>query len=793
MRWFENLNISIKLVTCLLIITCFTVVVGIVGLLGMRQIDRAVDYVVDQSRSIFYLSRAKETLQGARISVRDMVLGAIADDRDQIEAAFANIALDMEEIEARFNSFDSINKSEDIQNAFESGRLLYKNELVPIIQGIYQASIIGDLSNVFALLEECVAVSNDILVFFDNSMQMGLRDSGVVTADAHNLMTRSSLLITVTLSASILLSLLLAFYLASMLTRNIKALMVLAEQISGGNLHPVFPSVPNDEIGMLAQSFGTMSKEVFSVLEAIQMKSKTISGGNLQAVSTGYIAKGDFQQIIDDVSNIEWSIFQYLNGLRCTIIIFDTKYRFTFINTFAQNQGYDPAVLKGKTILEALPVNEAEAISANLEKVRATGETLSYQIEMVSPKGELIVAEQTIAPICGKNGKIITFMIVGYDITNLVKAQKLSEKVSAYQDFESSDLSNKLKTGLSQGILQFEFELEPSDDDTAAAAATYGLISDTIKHSLAFIKSYVNEITKLLSQIANKDFDLEIEREYIGDFGSIKDSIITMTDSISAFIVKVQGTADGIETGAMRIAASMQEFIASFDSQKEIMDSMKDATVRLNEKTQRNVKDTEDARSLSGKMQVAAQDGNKQMQNLSNTMDEINKVSSETAKIAKVVEDIAFQTNLLALNAAIEAANAGEHGKGFGVVAEEVRNLAIRSAKAAKEASDLLEESSSRIRTGQTMTLKTSEALSNIVEITANVAGLISKIAAASDEQAKDIDGIRNDAEEIYQSIAEDTNTAQENAVEIEELSAYTSVLNDLLKQFHTKKSLEKR
>ena len=177
------------------------------------------------------------------------------------------------------------------------------------------------------------------------------------------------------------------------------------------------------------------------------------------------------------------------------------------------------------------------------------------------------------------------------------------------------------------------------------------------------------------------------------------------------------------------------------------------------------------------------------MQDLLNTMEEIKEVSAKTAEIAKVVADIAFQTNLLALNASVESARAGEYGKSFGVVAEEVRRLAIHSARAAEETSLLLEESRSRINIGEIMTTKTSEVFIDIAGITADVAELISEIATASDDAAKDIDKIRNDVEEIFQAIVDDINTAQTNASETEELSAHASVLNDLLKQFNTKKS----
>ena len=787
MKWFEDLRISAKLAVCFFVITSLTVVVGVIGLFGMRQVDDAIEYVTDRSLSLFHLAGANDNLQRARISVRDMILGAVADDGEHIESAFASIAANMVIIENHFNSFNAVNTEADIQNVVDSARSMYENELVPVVLGINQASIDRNLNRALELLEECVIISDAIIVLFDSGMELGLYYSGIKIDYAHDLTDRSFLIIAAMLSVALLCSLLLAFYVSYVITRNLKALMRLAEEISEGNLNPNFPRVPDDEIGMLARSFKKMSQEVFRVLEIIRQKSQAVVGGSLNEGDVSHSAKGDFKKIIDDVNDIEWSVFQYLYNLKCAVVIFDTEYRFTFISAFARGQGYDPAVLIGKTIFEVIPAAEAKIIGDNFDKVKATGKMVSYQIEMVSPKGEPFVAEQAITPIHNKAGKVVTFMLVGYEITKLVEAQKLSEKINAYQDFETYNISEKLKMGLDKGILRFDYTPKPHDDDTAAAAAMYENIANTIKHSLDFIGGYVNEITKMLEQIAAKNFGITIDRDYIGDFSSVKESIVTMTESVSTFIINMQDTADGIDTGAVRIASSMQELMTSFDTQIISTNNIRESIQKLSDKTQNIVKNTAKTKDLSDKMQTAAMTGSKQMGDLSTTMAEIKTVSDKTTQIARTIEEIAFQTNLLALNAAVEAARAGEHGKGFSVVAEEVRNLANRSANAAKETATLLEESQNRISDGEVMTIKTSEALGDILAITDNAAELISEVVTASEEQANEIDKIRNDLGDVFLMIEDDTTIVQTNAAELEELSVHASTLNSLLKQFNTK------
>ena len=185
----------------------------------------------------------------------------------------------------------------------------------------------------------------------------------------------------------------------------------------------------------------------------------------------------------------------------------------------------------------------------------------------------------------------------------------------------------------------------------------------------------------------------------------------------------------------------------------ELEKTIKTALLRLHEKTEKKVQETQNAKNLSNEVQTASKTGDAHMQEMSTAMEEINKSSEKILGIVKIIENIAFQTNILALNAAVEAARAGQHGKGFSVVAEEVRNLAAKSATAVKETADLLNESISRVNAGVTITAQTAQALQRIGEITNDVALLITNISDASHEQLEDIRKINVDMESILKSV----------------------------------------
>jgi methyl-accepting chemotaxis protein len=177
---------------------------------------------------------------------------------------------------------------------------------------------------------------------------------------------------------------------------------------------------------------------------------------------------------------------------------------------------------------------------------------------------------------------------------------------------------------------------------------------------------------------------------------------------------------------------------------------------------------------------------NESMEELTGSMAEISGASEQTSRIIKTIDEIAFQTNLLALNAAVEAARAGEAGTGFAVVAEEVRNLAMRAAEAAKNTSQLIETTVKKVKEGQGVVTKANGAFTEVAESTGKVAGLVGEIAAASQEQAEGIEQINRAVTEMDRIVQENAASAEQSTSAAEEMNAQAMQMRAFVKDLAT-------
>jgi methyl-accepting chemotaxis protein len=313
-------------------------------------------------------------------------------------------------------------------------------------------------------------------------------------------------------------------------------------------------------------------------------------------------------------------------------------------------------------------------------------------------------------------------------------------------------------------------------------------IVEGVNNTLDSVIKPVNEASDCLKEMAKGNLDVEMKGDYQGDHAVIKDSLNATLASLNEILNQVAQAVDQVTTGARQVSDSSQSLSQAATESASSLEEITASMHELTSQTNMNAENAIQANQLAAQAKISAEKGNSEMGNMVRAMNEINESAANISKIIKAIDEIAFQTNLLALNAAVEAARAGAHGKGFTVVAEEVRNLAQRSAAAAKETAEMIEGSIKKTEVGTKIAEDTSKALEEIVTGSAKVTDLIGEIAAASKEQAQGIGQINTGLSQVDQVTQQVTASSEESASASEELSSQSLQLKEMLTKFRLRK-----
>lgn len=303
------------------------------------------------------------------------------------------------------------------------------------------------------------------------------------------------------------------------------------------------------------------------------------------------------------------------------------------------------------------------------------------------------------------------------------------------------------------------------------------------------ISQPVRKLVESADKIADGDLNVEIDIYTTDEIGDLAAAFRKMSDNLNDTMSNIQTAAEQVAAGSKQVSVSSISLSQGATEQASSVEELTASIEEIASQTQQNANYSNEANLLAETAKDNAIHGNAQMKEMLKAMNEINIAAENISKIIKVIDEIAFQTNILALNAAVEAARAGQHGKGFAVVAEEVRNLAARSANAAKETTEMIEGSIKKVEGGTKIAKETAVALENIVFDVAKVASLIGDIAKASNEQAVGINQINQGIMQVSQVIQANSATSEESAAASEELSSQAELMKEQVSRFSLKKN----
>lgn len=311
-----------------------------------------------------------------------------------------------------------------------------------------------------------------------------------------------------------------------------------------------------------------------------------------------------------------------------------------------------------------------------------------------------------------------------------------------------------------------------------------GSLADSMRETIMTLGDYIREIEKCLIMLGKGKLNYKTEMEFKGDFVTIKQSLDRISQMLSESMLKINNSAEQVSGGAQQISNGAQMLSQGASEQSGSIEELAANINEISDSVKNNADDTVAASHLAGRVEQNILDNSKQMDEVTKAIEEIKQNSLNITGIVKEIEDIAFQTNLLSLNAAVEAAHAGDAGRGFSVVATEIRKLAAKATEASKLTAQLIQKSTKSVEEGSSLIDVTEESLRHIVTGAREVAGKIESISQANIQQANFIIQIRQSIEQISDIVQGNSATSQESAAASEELAAQAQILKELVNSF---------
>ncbi len=551
-----------------------------------------------------------------------------------------------------------------------------------------------------------------------------------------------------------------------------------AQKIAEGDLSK--DMIPSSENHRLVNNMRMIINNLSNLSSQVSKIEKQVVEGYLCESRNGDHYSGVYSGIIESVQHMTCSFASILDTFDFSIIIIDKEHKIQFANTKA----ISGLANRNETIYKkCYDIFGCELDTCKLGDCVKSQKTQSF--EEVGTVSKLVLSSNII-PHKDESGNILGVIEVSTDVTELKKVEKVVIKQLDYQKNEIQNLIKNLDH-LANGNLSMDFSISESDEDTKEIAENFKMLNCSLVESTESIKQIIEEVADMLSKMANKDLTVGIGREYKGDFIKLKDSINYIVEHFNTILSDINLAAEQVESGADQVASSSQSLSQGASQQASSLEEIGATVTQVADQTKENALNAAKANELSIKAKGDAQQGNIQMQEMLKAMNHIKESSKSISNIIKVIDEIAFQTNILALNAAVEAARAGEHGRGFAVVAEEVRNLAARSAKAAKETTDLIDYSINNVEEGYEIANDTADALDKIVKGVADTVEIVKGIAEASNQQEKAISEIDSSIEQVSAVTQANTATAEESASSSEEMAGQAQMLKNMIQEFKLK------
>ena len=329
---------------------------------------------------------------------------------------------------------------------------------------------------------------------------------------------------------------------------------------------------------------------------------------------------------------------------------------------------------------------------------------------------------------------------------------------------------------LAEGNLSIQLKYRSGDE--------LGELADSFRETISALNDYVSAVEEGLLAVGNGKLNYHPETAFKGDFVALGKAMEQITSLLNRAIMQIACTADQVAGGSEQVAGGAQVLSQGATEQAGSMEELAANINEISDSVKSNANDSVMTSKKVDEVSGLVTRSSDEMKAMVHAILEIRENSSAIGSIVKEIEDIAFQTNILALNASVEAARAGEAGRGFSVVASEVRHLAAKTREASGMMARLAAQTTEKVDGGTSAADKTARALDKVVKGTEEIGAMVDRISRSSVRQAESIIQIRQSMEMVYEIVQGNSATAEESAASSEELSAQAQVLKKLVEEF---------
>ena len=743
----KKIKIGPKLIGSFAIIACLSIAIVMIGIMSLNHINQADKRLYEKiTVPMGNLVTVASSFHQARIILRDMV-------RTNDATVLNNGVAALDELVGKVGESAAVIEktilTEDGKKTFEEfirARKQFKENMDQII-ALAQAH---KSAQAYAIIDGPAAAAaraeqNAIDKFVEQKTDIGKKTS----EQNQSLFDRSTMLMIVCLSVGLLIVFVLCFLLVRSITVPLSKIAHSAQRIADGNIDEKIDYESGDEIGFLADCFRALVENLTGVIQETQTVVQAAGKGVLEKRTESQKYKGSYQHLLSDINVLMDSIATPMSD-----------------------------ILKS---LECLSNNDTTTkitgqYSGIWENAKTSVNTTIQRIEhVVSIVNNVSRGDLSELDALKKSGKRSQHDELVPGVLRMMESVKLI----------SDDINH-----LAQAAIEGNLDVRT---DTTKHSGDFQTIVTGLNGTLDSILVPIKEAMTVLDAVAARNLTARVKGDYKGDHAKLKQSVNATAENLDLALTQVSEATEQVSSASQQISSGSQSLAQGTNEQASSLEEVSSSLEEMSSMTKQNAENANQAKNLAAEANGNASVGTAAMTRMSDSINKIKDSSDQTAKIVKTIDEIAMQTNLLALNAAVEAARAGEAGRGFAVVAEEVRNLAQRSAQAAKSTADMISESVKNAEDGVKIAVDVSKSFDSIVTSVKKVNDLITEIAAASQEQSQGIDQVNTAVAEMDKVTQQNAANSEESASAAEEMSSQAEELQNMVAQFSLSQSAGQR